>query len=143
MPTNDPKHLAVIRKQRCMACGSFGEIDSQGLPTNEAHHVLSKGMGNAKGGDDWWNVITLCSNCHTQAPYAWHRNLNRFFRKSPHVKSYLKLLGWIFMDVGYKTRLIHPAYRDCKPKAKPSWKIPKETMEKYLKEQQRSQGGSK
>lgn len=133
MPTNDPKFLKEKRKQRCIACGSFGVIDSQGQPNNEAHHILAKGMGNSKGGDDWWNIITLCSDCHTQAPWAWHRNLKRLLARAPHLKPYLELMGWIFLNAGYKVRLIHPAYRDCKPKQKPHWEIPKETMEKYLK----------
>lgn len=129
MPTRDPKLLAERRKLRCMACGSWGHIDQAGLPTNEVHHILPKGMGNAKGGDDWWNLLTLCTDCHTAAPWAWHRNLKWFFRKAPHLIPYLKLVGWIFLNVGYKLKLIHPAYRDTPPGKKPKWTISNEAIE--------------
>lgn len=133
MPTRDPKLLAERRKLRCMACGSFGVIDAQGRPTNEAHHILPKGMGNAKGGDDWWNILTLCTDDHTAAPWAWHRNLKAFFRKYPHLITYLKFIGWMFLPVGYKTKLIHPAYRDCKKGQKPEWQIPKSALDELGK----------
>lgn len=137
MPTHDPKLLAERRPLRCQACGAFPQMNRYGKVENEAHHILAKGMGNAKGGDDWWNIITLCEDCHTAAPWAWHRNLRWFFRKAPHLISYLRFIGWIFLDVGYKLKLIHPAYRDTPPGKKPKWQIPDEKI-KTIKN-----GGSK
>jgi hypothetical protein len=124
MITNDPKLLAERRKLRCMACGTFGILDREGKPTNEAHHVMPKGMGHGKGGDDWWNILTLCSDCHTQAEWAWHRSLRNFFWRFPHVGRYLQSIGWIFLKTDWKLKLIHPAYRDCKQGERPSWPVP-------------------
>lgn len=132
MPTHDPKLLAERRKLRCMACGRWPALNRYGKAENEAHHITPKGMGNAKGGDDWWNILTLCEDCHTAAPWAWHRNLKAFFKRAPHLISYLKLIGWIFLNVGYKVKLIHPAYRDCKKGEKPHWEIQHEKMKEYL-----------
>lgn len=82
MPHKDPQFLNQIRLIRCVACGDY--------PT-EAHHVLPRSQG---GGDDWYNVIPLCSNCHTQGPGAWHRGKLTFLKNNPHVIDYLKKLGW-------------------------------------------------
>lgn len=133
MPTENPKLLAQTRVNFCLACGRANYIDAAGLPHVEAHHVQEKQMGNAFGGDDWWNQIPLCTNCHTAEEWSWHRNLKLFFEKFPHVLSYLKLFGWEVLDVGYKIKLIHPAYVNCKPKQKPEWAIPWDTLRKYLK----------
>lgn len=115
MKTEDPKHLRAVRLLPCLACGRPGP--------SEAHHVIAKGMGNSKGGDDFWNVIALCTDCHTQAPWAWHRNRNDFFRRSPWVLDYLKQLGWQFIRMNYKVKLIHPAYVNQKSKTQAHWEI--------------------
>ncbi|XGC82019.1 HNH endonuclease signature motif containing protein [Bdellovibrio bacteriovorus] len=115
MPTQDPAYLREVRKLPCIACGTIISV--------EAHHILPKGMGNAKGGDDFWNVMPLCTDDHTQAEWAWHRNLKKFFGRYPHVWAFLQKLGWYPIKTGYKTKLIHPAYRDLKPKQKPHYEI--------------------
>ncbi len=140
MPTSDKKLLAEMRKLRCMACGAWPTLNRYGKYENEVHHVTPKGMGNAKGGDDWWNLLTLCENCHTAAPWAWHRNFKFFFRKAPHLIGYLKTIGWIFLNVGYKVKLIHPAYRDTKPGKKPFWPIPNDFQKTINNEEDRNEG---
>lgn len=115
MKTEDPKFLSEIRKLSCVACGKN--------PPSEAHHVLAKGMGSAKGGDDPWNVIPLCADDHTAAEWSWHRNLSRFFRRYPHVWRYLVALGWEYIKTGYKVKLIHPGYVNRKPKQKAIYEI--------------------
>ncbi len=102
MPTRDEKFLKAMRNLQCIACGA--------PPPSEAHHIQPKGMGNSLGGDDWFNVIPLCADDHTQAEWAWHRNRRMFFRRYPHVWSHLKTLGWDFLRLNYKIKLIHPEY---------------------------------
>jgi len=90
--TTDLQFLAEIRKLPCIACGKWGSIDKYGNPQNEAHHIKSVGSG---GGDDWFNVIPLCTDCHTAGPYAYHRSFHKFFKKYPHVWRHLNInLGW-------------------------------------------------
>ncbi len=125
MQTNDPQLLIERRKLACMCCGLWPQMNRYGKVENEAHHVKTQGSG---GGDDWWNILTLCEGCHTLAPHAWHRNKLKFFKKAPHLISYLKLIGWIFIKAEYKLKLIHPAYRDCKKDQKPEWKIPEQAL---------------
>lgn len=133
MPTSNPKLLELVRKNFCCGCGLSNYIHSDGSPRVEAHHIQTKGMGNANGGDDWWNLIPLCTNCHTAEEHAWHRDLKAFFRKYPHVWKYLRVLGWEHIPTGYKVKLIHPAYVNLKPKEKPVWHIPIETIIKINK----------
>lgn len=131
VPTSSPKLLNMARKDFCCACFCANEMVN-GEPRVEAHHVLARGMGNAKGGDDWWNVIPLCTDDHTAAEWAWHRDLKGFFRRYPHVYRYLRFIGWEFIEMGYKLKPVHPAYVNLKPKEKPVWVIPAETIKKYL-----------
>ncbi|MGZ3742748.1 MAG: HNH endonuclease signature motif containing protein [Pseudobdellovibrionaceae bacterium] len=113
MATVDAKFLTAIRKLQCIACGNPRDV--------EAHHIKTKGSG---GGDDPWNVIPLCSDCHTQAEWAWHRNIKNFFRKYRHVWTHIiKNLEWDFIYNDPELILIHPAYRDQKPKQKPQYEI--------------------
>lgn len=91
--THDPHYLAEIRKCPCLACGKEAP--------SEAHHIRSRGNG---GGDDWFNIMPLCRMCHTQGQNAWHRGKRNFFLAYPHVKEYLKKLGWKFIG---KARLAH------------------------------------
>lgn len=39
----------------CRRCGSIQDL--------EPHHIIHSSQG---GGDDLWNLITLCHNCHRQ-----------------------------------------------------------------------------
>ncbi len=131
---HDEKLLAQRRKLHCQACGSSGDICKKGLPTNEAHHIKTRGSG---GGDDWWNVLTLCVFCHK----LWHSNIRAFFRKAPFLVTYLKFIGWEFHVTKWKFKMIHPAYRDCGPKEKPQWKVPGEAVEKLNSKQINSKLG--
>lgn len=108
MITSDPSFLAAMRKLPCIACGGIYGV--------EAHHIQTRSR---LGGDDPWNIIPLCSDDHTQAEHAWHRNIGRFFKRYPHVKGHLVKLGWTFDG----NRLIHKAYRDRKPKQAPQYEI--------------------
>lgn len=82
--TQDPQYLAEVRTKLCFACGIEGR--------SEAHHVLSRGAG---GGDDWFNVIPLCSDHHTAGPRAWHKiGPISFLNEFPHVEDVLKQWGW-------------------------------------------------
>lgn len=127
MITVDDWFLGQKRLQYCIACGKAPN------PKNHAHHVWPKGMGHGKGGDDFFNVLTLCGDCHVAAPYAWHRNLPEFFERFPHVWAFLDLMGWERIDKGYKITLVHPAYRDQKWGEPINWKIPEEKIKQYLK----------
>jgi len=81
----DPKFAAQIRELRCLACGK--------APPSEAHHIKSRGSG---GGDDWFNLIPLCPDHHTQNAdgFAWHRGKILFLKNHPHVLEHLEKLGW-------------------------------------------------
>lgn len=76
--------VSQFKKLPCMACGN---------PNSEIHHIKTRGSG---GKDDPWNIIPLCSDDHTQASWAIHRNKTKFFNRYPHVKDYLIELGWDF-----------------------------------------------
>lgn len=91
----DPEFLKKIRTLKCVACRHY---------RSEAHHIKTKGSG---GDDSPFNVIPLCSNCHTQSEYAWHRNRARFFKKFPHVLVHLKSMGWEL----WGEKLFHQHYR--------------------------------
>lgn len=80
---SDPEFLSEIRKLPCLACGKHGP--------SEAHHIKTRGAG---GGDDWFNVIPLCTGCHTGNGHAWHRGKLTFLKKFPHVLEHLEKLGW-------------------------------------------------
>lgn len=73
-----------IRDEGCCACGQPGRV--------EIHHVLRRSQG---GSNHQSNLLPLCAGCHTQEPWAWHRNLARFFFKFPHVwEKRLAPRGW-------------------------------------------------
>lgn len=76
--------VAQMRMLPCIACGHH---------KSEIHHIKTRGSG---GKDDPWNIIPLCSDDHTQAPWAIHRSKDKFFKKYPHVKEHLEKLGWEF-----------------------------------------------
>lgn len=107
MITHDTRFLKEIRGLPCLACGRTYDV--------EAHHIKTR----RTHGDDPWNVIPLCSDHHTQDENAWHRNLSKFFHSFPHVWKHLKLLGWFAVN----KKLVHPAYRDQKPKQAPRYEI--------------------
>lgn len=108
MRTRDEGFLKAIRELPCIACGGSYDV--------EAHHVKTRGSG---GGDDPFNIIPLCTDDHTQAEWAWHRNLVRFLKRYPYVLEHLRTLGWKVnwgqnRVVGVSgLRLFHPAYRDA------------------------------
>lgn len=134
MSTKNEAMLDLVRGNFCLACGRANYIEIKtGSPRVEVHHVEERQKGGAHGGDDWWNLIPLCTECHTAAPYSWHANFREFLRKFPHVRSYLLLFGWEFLELGHKLKIIHPAYAQCKPKSQPVWAIPWDTIVKILK----------
>ena len=84
MPVIDPFFLNEVRKLPCLCCSKPGP--------NEAHHVKSRGAG---GGDTYFNLISLCTDCHTMGPNAWHKiGSITFLYRFPWVMSYLVQLGW-------------------------------------------------
>lgn len=83
MAKKDESFLAEIRKLPCMACGKHGP--------SEAHHVQTRGAG---GGDDFFNLIPLCTEHHTGGRHAWHRGKLTFLEHFPHVLDYLGKVGW-------------------------------------------------
>lgn len=81
--TKDQKALILCRNRPCLACGKS---------KSEAHHIKSKGSG---GPDEEWNLIPLCSGCHTIGSKAWHKiGWSKFFELYPHVKRHLESQGW-------------------------------------------------
>ncbi len=90
MATRDPKFVKAIKSLPCLACGRTTSI--------KCHHIKSRGSG---GGDDWFNLIPLCVDHHTQNGdgHAWHRGKILFLKNYPHVMEHLRKLGWeIFQD---------------------------------------------
>jgi 5-methylcytosine-specific restriction endonuclease McrA len=86
----DQDFLEAIKELQCLACGTH--------PPNDAHHIKTRGSG---GGDDHWNLMPLCRNCHT----VIHKmGLTQFIGNFPHVEQFLIDLGWEWQ--GYK--LFHP-----------------------------------
>lgn len=81
----DPEFLKAIRELACLACGRH--------PKSEAHHIKTKGAG---GGDDFWNVIPLCTaTCHVFGGKSWHNvGWREFCDIHPHVWEHLQSLGW-------------------------------------------------
>jgi hypothetical protein len=61
--------LAWIRELTCIACGMEGH--------SEAAHTGSDGGMSMKASD--YSCVPLCSDCHTQAPGAYHRVGRRAF----------------------------------------------------------------
>lgn len=76
----DRDFLEAIRALQCLGCGA--------QPPNDAHHIKTRGSG---GGDDHWNLMPLCRNCHTHV----HKiGLVNFLGLHPHIEDYLTALGW-------------------------------------------------
>ena len=63
--------LAWIRELTCIACGMEGR--------SEAAHTGSDGGMSIKASD--YSCVPLCSDCHTQAPGAYHRVGKRAFER--------------------------------------------------------------
>jgi hypothetical protein len=79
----DEKFLSLMRRVNCLCCGAVPPVD--------ACHIKSRGSG---GGDEWFNVIPMCRNCHSlQHQVGWFS----FCEKFSHVKHHLELLGWSFI----------------------------------------------
>jgi hypothetical protein len=62
-PTRNWKYRAWIRSLPCASCG----LD----PAGEAAHTGSDGGMAQKASD--YSCVPLCPDCHTLAPYAYHR----------------------------------------------------------------------
>ena len=63
-PARDWRYKAWIREQACACCGSSHDV--------EAAHTANDGGMAQKGSDR--SCIPLCTDCHTQAPHAHHRD---------------------------------------------------------------------
>jgi hypothetical protein len=62
-PARDEDYKARIRTLRCCACGVEGR--------SEAAHTGTDGGMSMKASD--YSCVPLCTDCHTQAPGAYHR----------------------------------------------------------------------
>jgi hypothetical protein len=62
-PARNWKYRAWIRSLPCAVCGAD--------PAGEAAHTGSDGGMRQKSSD--YSCIPLCTDCHTQAPHAYHR----------------------------------------------------------------------
>jgi hypothetical protein len=71
-PPRDEAYKAWIRTLPCSACGIEGR--------SEASHTGSDGGMSMKAED--YSCVPLCSNCHTQAPGAYHRIGKRAFERA-------------------------------------------------------------
>jgi hypothetical protein len=70
-PARDEEYKAWIREHPCYACGKRAP--------SEAAHTGTDGGLSMKASD--YSCIPLCSDCHTQAPYAYHRIGKRRFEQ--------------------------------------------------------------
>ena len=68
-PPRDEDYKSWIREMPCCACGTEGR--------SEAAHTGSDGGMSMKASD--YSCVPLCSDCHTQAPGAYHRVGKRAF----------------------------------------------------------------
>jgi len=68
-PPRDEAYKAWIRTLPCIACSVEGR--------SEAAHVGTDGGMSMKASD--YSCVPLCSDCHTQAPGAYHRIGKRAF----------------------------------------------------------------
>lgn len=73
--------LAWIRELTCIACGMEGR--------SEAAHTGSDGGMSMKASD--YSCVPLCSDCHTQAPGAYHRVGRRAFEHR-HGLSFMRIV---------------------------------------------------
>src|SRR5664279_2587355 len=70
-PPRDEDYKAWIREMPCIACG----INDR----SEAAHTGTDGGMSMKASD--YSCVPLCSDCHTQAPGAYHRVGKRAFEQ--------------------------------------------------------------
>ena len=70
-PPRDEGYKAWIREMPCIACGVEGR--------SEAAHTGTDGGMSMKASD--YSCVPLCSDCHTQAPGAYHRIGKRAFEQ--------------------------------------------------------------
>jgi len=70
-PWRDRAYLAWIREMPCIACG----VEDR----SEAAHTGRDGGMSMKASD--YSCVPLCSDCHTQAPGAYHRVGKRAFEQ--------------------------------------------------------------
>jgi hypothetical protein len=71
-PARCEDYKAWVRTLPCVACGIEG--------CSEAAHVGTDGGMSMKATD--YSCVPLCSNCHTQAPGAYHRIGKRAFERA-------------------------------------------------------------
>jgi 5-methylcytosine-specific restriction endonuclease McrA len=57
----------------------------------EIHHIKTRASG---GSNHDSNLLGLCAGCHTQEPYAWHRNRDLLLKKFPRLWEILEEKGW-------------------------------------------------
>jgi len=74
--------LAWIRELTCIACGAVGR--------SEAAHTGSDGGMSIKASD--YSCVPLCSDCHTQAPSAYHHVGKRAFEQR-HSLSFARIVA--------------------------------------------------
>ena len=70
-PLRDEGYKAWIREMPCIVCGVEGR--------SEAAHTGTDGGMSQKASD--YSCVPLCSDCHTQAPGAYHRIGKRAFEQ--------------------------------------------------------------
>ena len=70
-PPRDEAYKGWIREMPCIACGVEGR--------SEAAHTGGDGGMSMKASD--YSCVPLCSDCHTQAPGAYHRVGKRAFEE--------------------------------------------------------------
>jgi|GEM_PF-2466495 hypothetical protein len=80
-PPRDENYKAWIRTFPCCACGAVGR--------SEAAHTGSDGGMSMKASD--YSCVPLCSDCHTQAPGAYHRVGRRAFEHR-HGLSFMRIV---------------------------------------------------
>jgi len=71
-PARDEEYKGWVRTLACCACGVEGR--------SEAAHTGTDGGMSMKASD--YSCVPLCADCHTQAPYAYHRVGKRAFEQS-------------------------------------------------------------
>jgi len=86
-----PKNIAATRKRMCLICGNRTQV--------QCHHIISVGAG---GGDNEWNLMSLCVTHHAE----WHHNGKRSFVRKyySHVLRWLVWQGWEVGKDGTITR---------------------------------------
>jgi 5-methylcytosine-specific restriction endonuclease McrA len=89
----DKEAITVHRSFPCEICLWHDE-------GNCAHHLKTRGSG---GGDEWFNLMTLCIRCHSMVhDYGY----NKMIIKQPRLLKGLLKRGW-FKDENEKWKCIH------------------------------------